>query len=156
MRHAARFLNGSTRVVAEKVLEVSPPSRRLRRRAPDILGEGIRVRNCARHRRPPLSITIRLSPHFDERRLIWSESRFRYHLIPSRFDPSGLIGQCTVAIRTIPSRTSGWYSGNSSRLRPTLEPSDRAMAFFVTTTTSKRFGDSIKRARVVFQRSRRV
>ena len=145
-----------TRVVAEKGFGILTPlfDRLL---ADDvrliILGEGDPAFETAlaiASRRYPTRFAYRR--HFDERLAHLIEAGSDITLIPSRFEPSGLIAMYSLRYGAIPiAYASGGIQEIVQNYDPTLESSESGYGFLCYDYSAEAFWDSIKRAREVFR-----
>src|SRR5438552_1153501 len=144
-----------TRVVAEKGFGILTPlfDRLL---ADDvrliILGEGDPAFETAlaiASRRYPTRFAYRR--HFDERLAHLIEAGSDITLIPSRFEPSGLIAMYSLRCGALPvAYASGGIQEMVQDYDPTLEPSESGYGFLCYDYSAEAFWDSIKRARALF------
>jgi starch synthase len=145
-----------TRVVAEKGFGILTPL--FDRLLTDdvrliILGEGDPAFETA------LAIAARRYPsrfayrrHFDERLAHLIQAGSDITLIPSRFEPSGLIAMYSLRYGAIPvAHASGGIQEIVQDYDPTLEPSESGYGFLYYDYSSEAFWDSIKRARALFR-----
>src|SRR6266513_2704208 len=144
-----------TRVVAEKGFGMLTPL--FDRLLTDdvrliILGEGDPAFETA------LAIAARRYPsrfayrrHFHERLAHLIEAGSDITLIPSRFEPSGLIAMYSLRYGALPvAYASGGIQEIVHDYDPTLEPSDSGYGFLCYDYSAEAFWDSIKRARSLF------
>src|SRR5438067_4612296 len=144
-----------TRVLAEKGFEILTPL--FDRLLTDdvrliILGEGDPAFETA------LAIAARRYPsrfayrrHFDERLAHLIQAGSDITLIPSRFEPSGLIAMYSLRYGALPvAYASGGIQEIVQDYEPTLEPSDSGYGFLCYDYSAEAFWDSIKRARSLF------
>jgi starch synthase len=145
-----------TRVVAEKGFGILTPL--FDRLLTDdvrliILGEGDPAFETAlaiASRRYPTRFAYRR--HFDERLAHLIEAGSDIMLIPSRFEPSGLIAMYSLRYGALPvAFASGGIQEIVQDYDPTLEPSDSGYGFLCYDYSAEAFWDSIKRARALFR-----
>jgi len=90
--------------------------------------------------------------HFDERLAHLIQAGSDITLIPSRFEPSGLIAMYSLRYGAIPvAHASGGIQEIVQDYDPTLEPSESGYGFLYYDYSSEAFWDSIKRARALFR-----
>jgi starch synthase len=145
-----------TRVVAEKGFGILTPL--FDRLLTDdvrliILGEGDPAFETAlaiASRRYPTRFAYRR--HFDERLAHLIEAGCDITLIPSRFEPSGLIAMYSLRYGALPvAYASGGIQEIVQDYDPTLEPSDLGYGFLCYDYSAEAFWDSIKRAQALFR-----
>ncbi|PYK94809.1 MAG: glycogen synthase, partial [Verrucomicrobia bacterium] len=90
--------------------------------------------------------------HFDERLAHLIEAGSDITLIPSQFEPSGLITMYSLRYGALPvAYASGGIQEIVQDYDPTLEPSDSGYGFLCYDYSAEAFWDSIKRARALFR-----
>jgi len=145
-----------TRVVAEKGFGILTPL--FDRLLTDdvrliILGEGdpaFETTLAIASRRYPARFAYRR--HFDERLAHLIEAGSDITLIPSRFEPSGLIAMYSLRYGALPvAYASGGIQEIVQDYDPTLEPSESGYGFLCYDYSAEAFWDSIKRARALFR-----
>ncbi len=118
-----------------------------------ILGEGDPAFETAlaiASRRYPTRFAYRR--HFDERLAHLIEAGSDITLIPSRFEPSGLIAMYSLRYGALPvAYASGGIQEIVQDYDPTLEPSDSGYGFLCYDYSAEAFWDSVKRARALFR-----
>jgi starch synthase len=118
-----------------------------------ILGEGDPAFETAlaiASRRYPTRFAYRR--HFDERLAHLIEAGSDITLIPSRFEPGGLIAMYSLRYGAIPvAQASGGIQEIVQDYDPTLEPSESGYGFLCYDYSAEAFWDSIKRARAIFR-----
>jgi starch synthase len=145
-----------TRVVAEKGFEILTPL--FDRMLSDdvrliILGEGDPAFETAlaiASRRYPARFAYRR--HFDKKLAHLIEAGSDITLVPSRFEPSGLIAMYSLRYGAIPvAYASGGIHEIVQNYDPTLDPSEAGYGFLCYDYSAEAFWDSIKHAREVFR-----
>src|SRR6184192_526337 len=118
-----------------------------------ILGEGdpaFETTLAIASRRYPARFAYRR--HFDERLAHLIEAGSDITLIPSRFEPSGLIAMYSLRYGALPvAYASGGIQEIVQDYDPTLEPSESGYGFLCYDRSEEAFWDSIKRARALFR-----
>ena len=145
-----------TRVVAEKGFEILTPL--FDRMLSDdvrliILGEGdpaFETELAIASRRYPNRFAYRR--HFDERLAHLIEAGSDITLVPSRFEPGGLIAMYSLRYGALPiAHATGGIQEIVQDYDPTLDPAEAGYGFLCYDYSSEAFWDSIKRAREVFR-----
>jgi starch synthase len=145
-----------TRVVAEKGFAILTPL--FDRLLTDdvrliILGEGdpaFETTLAIASRRYPARFAYRR--HFDEKLAHLIQAGSDITLIPSRFEPSGLIAMYSLRYGALPvAFASGGIQEIVQDYDPTLEPSESGYGFLCYNYSAEAFWDSIKRARALFR-----